>query len=159
MTIELIETLEEFNTLQDKWDNLVKRSTRPSPFFLWRWHYNWIKHFGSKNKLLIICVYSNNELIGLAPFVYVTQRPIRFLRLRYLNLTSSTSLGSDYLDIIAASGHESKVIDEVFAFLKNRRNWDIIELNGVAEDSPFRKSIKTILEAGNRAAAIVPALL
>jgi CelD/BcsL family acetyltransferase involved in cellulose biosynthesis len=114
--IEKIYTTDGFKKLKDTWEELLEASTSNCFFLTWEWLFTWWRHLSGGRKLFILCVRSEKQTIGIAPFVI---RDARFgiLSLRTVEFLGSGSVGSDYLDVIARRGSEEEVVDRLAKYL------------------------------------------
>jgi CelD/BcsL family acetyltransferase involved in cellulose biosynthesis len=97
---------------------------------------SWWLSYGSGKSLWIVQIKKDDELIGIAPFY---RSRVRHYGLGYneIRFIGDGSSDSDYMDIIARSGYEECVIQEVLNFiLRNPNFWDILHLNEIPQDSP-----------------------
>ncbi|MBS3149634.1 GNAT family N-acetyltransferase [Candidatus Woesearchaeota archaeon] len=131
--IETIKSKEKFYSMNDDWNKLLNESQNPNIFLTWEWVYEWFDIFGSRFKLYIITIKENDCLIGIAPFIINKNN---LSKMQIINYLGSTSVCSDYLDLIIKRGYEDDVIIEIFNFLKNNnKEWDIIILGDMNLDS------------------------
>src|SRR5690348_7529075 len=124
---------EEFDLLQEEWNQLLGQSLSDNVFLRWEWIHTWWKVFQNTNrKLFVVTARRDGQLVGAAPF-YIEERGL--MRTRYLKLCSD-ELAPDYLDMIAEKGKEAEVTQALGAYLVNRANqWDVIVLDNLRTDS------------------------
>ena len=133
LEIKEICTDEEFSHLKGEWDLLLSKSGSNNIFLTWDWLYNWWKIFHQGRRLNILIVRENGELKAIAPLFLSVRNPSGVRQLQFLG---SEAVGSDYLDFILYPNKEEKLLDLMLNFLnKNRRTWDLINLQGVPETS------------------------
>jgi len=108
------------------WEKLIASSSTASFFQTRDWLSLWEKHFGAK--LLLLGVYEDDKLIGIAPFSQDNEK------INFLGTTSvlGKELVTDYGDLIALPGKEKIIWQEVLKKLKNKK----IILDFIREDSP-----------------------
>ena len=132
MNTKVIEQINEFEELKDKWDNLLEESNYPNIFLTWEWLFEWYKWFGGQSKLYIITVWDNKDLIAIAPFV---KERIKLLNITLIKFLGTTYVCSDYLNIITKKGFETQAIEEIFSFIAADKSWDIVELRDMDQDA------------------------
>src|SRR5579871_985475 len=120
--IEKIADDDAFSRLQGEWDELLQTSAADNLFLTFEWLYTWWKHFGTRRRLSILALRSNQELVAIAPFW--TERPIlsRGQLLPTVQFLGSGSVGSDYLDVIVRRGFEDAALPALAnCFSRKRR--------------------------------------
>lgn len=139
LKVDLIRDKEEFKNIKTEWDNLLNKSNNPNIFLTWEWLYEWYDNLVTKEKLYIITVRNNKDLLGIAPFIN-TLKPI--LNIKIIKFLGSSFVYSDYLDLIIRDGFEDIVVKEIFSFLLSHFNdWDIINLTDMNLESINKKFI------------------
>ncbi|MFZ0945098.1 MAG: GNAT family N-acetyltransferase [Syntrophobacteraceae bacterium] len=131
-TFEMIESSESLAALRPRWESLLKIADRPGLFFHWDWNYAWWQSF-SKNddRLVVVLAERNGEPFGLAPFFVrrsnyygVPRRLLRFIGEGH----------SDRADVLVRE-HTPIFYRDLFAFLCERVEWDLIYLRELPEGS------------------------
>jgi hypothetical protein len=125
---------DEFAAAQDLWDDLLKRSDADPLFMCWAWQWRWWAHHGPAlgAELQIAAVYSEDRLVGLAPFYrhrVVVRRLLRPWRLELIGTAwrNSEAAFSDYLDVIADRGERERVLEALTEWLGTEA-WDELAL-------------------------------
>ncbi len=136
--VRVISNSEDFMALGSIWNDLLDRSLQRSPYLTHEWLYTWWEAFGEGVlKLHTVLFYEKmadgDILIGILPAYVRTLR--RFPLLRTLRLLGSEYVGCDFLDVIVLPGKETILHKALFAHLANRREFELVELQGVPEDS------------------------
>ena len=111
VTVETIGDLDAFRDLREEWTHLLAASCADHLFLSWEWLYTWWTHLAGNRRLFLLAVRRDGELIGLAPLAVTPGRRISLAPLSSLAFLGTGSVGSDYLDLIAARGRESEVLD------------------------------------------------
>ncbi|MCI0551105.1 MAG: GNAT family N-acetyltransferase [Anaerolineae bacterium] len=124
--IKQISDINFFAALKDPWQQLLSESPTQSAFLSWEWLYSWWKVYGEHKKLRLITAWRGSELAGIAPLML--EKKSKFgVGLRVL-----TSLGTPQSDVggfIYRAG-DSEIVDRLFDdLIRNKSEWDIIELN------------------------------
>lgn len=137
MSISVIKSEEEFDTLEAEWSQLADDCTYTTVFQTYEWNRVWWRHFGKafgRSLNILILRDEQNKLIGLAPlftsFWYST--PLR--RLSFIGTGAS-----DYLDIIAKNGCEEFVVKSIYDFISHMPGWQIGDLQQLREDGLLRQ--------------------
>ena len=125
---------DEFAAAQDLWDELLKRSDADPLFMCWAWQWRWWAHHGPAlgAELQVAAVYSEDRLVGLAPFYrhrVVVRRLLRPWRLELIGTAwrNSEVAFSDYLDVIADRGERERVLEALTGWLETEA-WDELAL-------------------------------
>ena len=145
MKTDLCTDISAFDELKAEWNNLLERSISNTLFLTWEWQRTWWEHLGSNELRIITVREEDGTLIGIAPLFEETWKD---------GTTKSISLigcvdVSDYLDIIAARGHEERVYA---AMLDTITRADFPAWNGglhlctLPEDSPTNAQLKAMAE-------------
>ena len=127
--IQRIQDLSGFAALRRHWDGLLAASGANNPFLTFEWLNAWWANLGGNARLQTIAVWSDNELIAIAPLMS-TRSPGWFTRLEFLG---SGHAGSDYLDLIVRRGRESEALDSLGDFIASKRQ--TLRLEHVPETS------------------------
>jgi CelD/BcsL family acetyltransferase involved in cellulose biosynthesis len=137
--ISVIDSLVQWETIRATWDKMLENSPINSFFLNWEWLYSWAECFlTEKRKLFIVCIYDQDEIIGIAPwyierisFIGTTLKRIRFL--------GTPESGSDYLDIAMKKGKEKEITNAVYEYLMTEasRKWDSLMLTDLPATSLF----------------------
>lgn len=119
---------DQFASIRDEWNVLLKRSAATSPFLLWEWMHTWWTNFGEAHTLLMLSFRRDGRLIGLAPLhIRTSSAGIRRVRILSDDL-------ADHLDLIAAPGEETAVVEGLWDYLReNTGIWDLIQLLHIRE--------------------------
>lgn len=116
--VECIDDGRGFTALRTEWNDLLRRSTADGPFLTWEWLNAWWNHFGAGSALRILTVRANDELIAIAPMHQPASAMPWWPHLEFLGTGEA---GSDYLDVIAASGREADAIAALAQFARSHR--------------------------------------
>lgn len=137
--IRAITSLEELETLSERWNSLLKETKSAYNIFLtWEWLSTWARHYVEKNNLWILLVYKEeNQLVGIAPLYFQRTRTLGVLKLREIRLLGSGEVCSSYLDFIVSEKHKRMVLYEIYRYLHQEaaRLWDILTLSEIPAES------------------------
>jgi CelD/BcsL family acetyltransferase involved in cellulose biosynthesis len=117
ITIETIGELEGFRDLREEWTGLLAASDADNLFLSWEWLSTWWTHLAGSRRLFLLAARSGGELIGLAPLAVAPGRRSSLAPLSSLAFLGTGSVGSDYLDVIAARGREAEALDALASYL------------------------------------------
>jgi CelD/BcsL family acetyltransferase involved in cellulose biosynthesis len=126
ITINKIDTVEDWMLLKEQWNEVLEKSPTPFPFLSYQWLSSWWHAFGTGKKLYLVLIFDNDELIGFAPLMqWKTQ--IGILPIRKLSfLANEHSPRADFI----FSKNSTKCLQLLWTYLlAHRADWDEIELN------------------------------
>lgn len=128
--------LSKFESLRDEWNALLETSQAYTIFLSWEWLFTWWKIFGTPNKLFLLTVREDSELVGIAPLYLETAKFAYSFSYRQLGFLGSHHVGSDYLDFIISPHNTATVTRAILDYLEqNRKQWDILKLTDILESS------------------------
>lgn len=104
--VEVIADESAFLRLRDEWNELVQNSASNCLFLTWEWLHTWWTHLGMPQPA-IVAVRRNRALVGLAPLF------TRSGLVPQHELMGRGTIGSDYLDLVAAEEHRDAVLAEI----------------------------------------------
>ena len=145
--IEEVRTLAELEKLQAEWEELQATAGAPSIFLTHQWFLVCAQNLPADQRMLILLVREGKRLVGIAPLIEERRR-IRGLPVTQIGcLQSRLSPFTDFLLIDPQEG-----LSAVLGHLWNtRRNWDVLRLSGLREDSPLLELLCSMLRAQRRA--------
>jgi hypothetical protein len=146
MAIKLIQSVSEFNSLREVWNNLLIKSASDVPFLRHEYLTNWWKTLGggewkSGELAILIDQTPEGELRGIAPFFIINQQVL---------LLGSHEI-SDYLDLITTEPVLPEFVDKIITFMASRKfpTWNKMVFYNLAENSPTLPFLeKSIAKAG-----------
>ncbi|MCB1825693.1 MAG: GNAT family N-acetyltransferase, partial [Candidatus Competibacteraceae bacterium] len=130
--LKIYQSLDEIPLTSLEWNQLVSHSETNTIFQTYEWFQSWWKVFGAHNQLLLIIVYENQELVGIAPLMITGRYPNRVIKF--------VSDGkADYCDFII--NREKKAILSVITkhIFSISHQWDSIALTNIPEYSSTTK--------------------
>jgi len=141
--LRLINTTQDFKALQHDWNMLYEKSKRSSIFSSWDWMFTWWEVFSDQynRELFIICLYQNEELVGIAPFQLVSSFPRSLIQGRTLCFIGSGEsqddlIVSQFIDFIVLPGIEDLMVKKVSEYLlESKRKWDFADFEFLLEDA------------------------
>jgi CelD/BcsL family acetyltransferase involved in cellulose biosynthesis len=125
----------DFSLLRDSWHRLHQISSDRSVFTTYDWQVAWWKTFGHGAKPILLAIYDNNTLIGLAPLADYNG---------CLSFIGGKAV-SDYLGFISLPGHELPFATAVVNALRTYE-WQTIALRGFRPASPYLTILPTVFQ-------------
>ena len=122
--------LETFVSLDAKWQELLTNSANNHIFFTPQWLKAWWQVFGSNYELILLSIYHDSRLVGIAPLKRKDKT---------LSFVGSSDV-CDYMDFIALKGREEYVFIRLMDYLE-QLEWNRFELDSVLPGSPTLKSL------------------
>ncbi len=143
MRVEIYTETEGFTILAREWNELLTRSASDTLFLTWEWQTTWWSCLGQGDLFLIAVRDDEHRLTGLAPLYRVESEKGE----RQLAVVGCVEV-SDYLDLIAAVGHEEALYTAVLDFLESETTpaWDVAIMCNIPGDSPTFSLMKTMAE-------------
>ena len=125
-------TQDEFKQLETEWNLLIDASGMENFFMSWKWLSIWWHFFGSDLEWLMIGIWENERLIGIAPLCIKKIRYLWGVAFREVQFMGSGITCSEYLDFIWLPNRNKQVFNILFCFLFNHyRNWDLVRLKDI----------------------------
>lgn len=123
-------------SLGDRWRALFARAERASPFLSFEWIDAWWRHLGAGRTPRIVCAWEGADLVGLLPLGEERIGPLPGAQVRRLGFLGERHGGADYLDVLATPDRSVEVARAIFGHLATAADFDLLDLDGVAADSP-----------------------
>lgn len=127
-------TEEEFSRAQVQWDSLLRTSAADPLFMSWDWQWRWWAHHRRTlgAELCLVALYSDAQLVGLAPFYThraVVRRILHPVRMELIGTAwrDARAAFSDYLDIVAMQAFRCRVVTRLVEWLREC-SWDELVL-------------------------------
>ena len=149
MHITRFTTFDALTPYADDWERLAVGM----PFRSWTWLSHWWRYYGPGNRLAVLGVFDDADLlIGIAPW-YLTCSPLHG---RVLRMLGSGEVCSDYLSVLCHPAAEAAIAEALADYLVGAVDdgpeglrWDLLELNGVdAEDRPVTHLVNALADSG-----------
>ncbi len=136
LNVSLIKNQSEFHNLKDNWNELLNKTVEPHPFLSWEWHFTWWETFAKENdQLLILCVHSDSELVGIAPF-YIKKRALcKVLKSIGEGEAMKEAIITHYQDIISENHNSLDVVDAITKYMNANKQWDYAEFSFVLDNA------------------------
>jgi CelD/BcsL family acetyltransferase involved in cellulose biosynthesis len=127
---------EALSGLRAEWQALF-RASEAAPFLSWEWAAAWQQWLGRSVTPRVLTVREGGRLVGLLALGEEERRLAgALLSARRLAFLGAGFGGADYLDVLALPGCGRDVAQAVGAHLARCGQFDVLELNDMAADSP-----------------------
>ena len=132
--IRVVAESKEFESLAGVWDSLLQRSVDDKSIYLTHeWLSTWWKHFGGENKLNILLIEREHQVIGIVPLM---KSKYRIGLVKYRLLETIGSVNCNYVGLIPPENRE-EAVTALLAYLEEElgNNGLVLRLTLVPEDS------------------------
>lgn len=136
LRIEVVQDEAVWLTMRDPWNELLDDSVYPNVFARWEWMTTWWKYFKKSNRLFIILVYHDHQLLGILP-LYVRSKTTLLLQQRkeLHPIGFGGPVCPEYPGPIVRRGCIASVCDALLESLLNTgEKWDSLWLDEYACD-------------------------
>ena len=150
MQLQVIQTLEELERLEEDWNQLLNCcSASHVPFLRYEFLSSWWKTLGGgewqHGELFVIVGRApDQEISGIAPLFFTKNK----VGIPALMLLGSIEI-SDYLDIITEASEIPAFVEALIEFLDGDKapDWHVLDLYNLPEDSPTLPALKKAAES------------
>lgn len=136
ITVEVMQGAGAIEALSEEWQALFS-TAQASPFLAWEWMSAWQQSLNQQRTPYLLCARQAGELVGLLalgvevlPVLGSPQRVCRF------SLLGEGFGGADYLDLLLKPESAQAAATAIFDKLARETTFDLLELDGLAADSP-----------------------
>lgn len=133
MHIEIITDATRFYNLRNKWSDLLATQTSTPLPLTHEWLTTWWKNFSSNRVLHISCVYEENQLIAIAPFM---KENITYRGIPATVISLMANGHSPYCDVIFNGAINSEKIANILELLIKTNSENILIFAKIPENSP-----------------------
>jgi len=120
----------EFKDYKDRWDDLLSSSHADNIFLTYEWIDACIRHFFNEEKLLILNVYNDGRLIGIAPLMIKRHK---YFGLPVKSVCFIGTSISDRMDFII-KGERENILGLIVDYLVGiKSEWDFIDLEEIPD--------------------------
>ena len=140
-SFRIVDNLNGFERLKFDWNNLAEKSRSYLPWLSWEWFDLCIKHFFAKDKFVILLLYQEGRIVGIAPFIVRREVFKGVFSIRKVEL-----MGNHYSPIRKFIGSD-QVTDPIMLnsleyFCNRYKDWDILEFDSLPEESDIFKAVE-----------------
>jgi CelD/BcsL family acetyltransferase involved in cellulose biosynthesis len=144
MKLNIIDTIEEWNTIGNEWNNLLRTSIQNVPFLTHEFQQAWWKHKGGgewpvATLFIVIAKDDTGKIIGIAPLM----KSKNDAGLQSIMFIGNLEI-ADFLDVIVASENHHLFLKDLINLISTRNDWDNLVFNNLLDESPTLSSLKTI---------------
>jgi CelD/BcsL family acetyltransferase involved in cellulose biosynthesis len=134
--IRIISESEEFESLSEVWDGLLRNSGDNNPIYLTHeWLLTWWKHFGEGKKLNVLIIEKEYQVIGVFPLMRTEYRigPLKIRTLETIGAVNCNHIG------LVRSGSREEAVSAFLAYLEEEfaKGELVLRLTWVPDDSRF----------------------
>ena len=126
--ISVIEDARAFAALEVEWEDLYRNAPLVTPFQSWAWLYSWWESYGKGYELRLVTMREGNLLVGLMPLMLERRWGVGRLLFVGTGLT-------DYQDVLAREGWETRVSRAGVQALKQIDGWHVADLQQLRPDA------------------------
>lgn len=142
LSIVRISDYHEFRNYKERWDDLLSRSDTDNIFLTYDWIDACIRHFFNKEVLLILNIFYEDRLIGIAPLM--------IKRGRYLGLPVRTLcfIGtgiSDRMDFIVEGNKGEAAVSIMDYLMSIKSEWDFINMEEMLDGTDTIRAIESYI--------------
>jgi CelD/BcsL family acetyltransferase involved in cellulose biosynthesis len=119
--IVVLDNTQDFTSLEEEWEDLYRNAPLATPFQSWAWLYSWWEYYGEGYELRLVTIRDDGLLVGLMPLML--ERRGGLGRLLFVG-TGPT----DYQDVLAREGWESRVSEAGVRALRQIDGWQVADL-------------------------------
>ncbi len=143
-SLRLVNSIEDFKSLQADWDNLYDKCDRNSVFSSWDWVFTWWEVFKDQfeRELFILCLYQGDALVGIAPFqICKGSFPKSLVQGKTLQFIGNgeayeDSIVSEFQDFIVLPELEAEMVSLVSKYLVQHSNkWNFADFEFILKDA------------------------
>lgn len=153
MHIERIDTLAEFASLREEWNDLLSASGSENIHMQHEWLWTWISSLGKGCDFLVLRIRSGGETIGFAPLKFRTVKLHGFLPYRQIVFLGHPEI--DFGDFIITR-NRAEVFEGIFSYLRQKCFWGEILLHNIPSISPNLPALQSVLPSTFPAYELAP---
>ncbi len=121
-----------FESLKPEWDALLRASDADCLFLTWDWIDCWRRSRPIPPSPLIITLWHDNELQGIAPLYRARLRLLGTINYAALRLLGDEGVGSEYGNFIVRKDHHPSLRQALWQYVRDHCDWDLIYLPNIA---------------------------
>ncbi|HWV39694.1 MAG TPA: GNAT family N-acetyltransferase [Vulgatibacter sp.] len=137
---------EAVRELEGEWKALARRAGA-APFLSWEWIEPWLRHLEPQRTPRLICARDAGRLVGLLALGETRRRIPGLGWVVRLGFLGERRGGADYLDVLAGGADRERATRAILCHLAEARDHDVLELDGIACDSPTLEPLRAAFAA------------
>jgi len=138
--LKVIKTINEFETIENEWENFRSLYGGDSFCNSWLWLNTWCSHYlQKKDKLTLYCLYVDGQLVGVAP-LYLKKIPCGYqLMLLATGEDEDGEICSEFQDVICLAQYEEEMLLALTRYIKIDASIISIQFCNVFPDSLIQR--------------------
>ena len=143
MTVRALDSMEDLEALADSWKDLLRRDPHATVFASWELAWHWWQHYGQGQPLRLFVVEHSGRVVGILPLYEQRVRLFPGIGIRVLRLIGTGGdTQPDYLGpLLEPACADAAATALAEHLLKARRDWRVILISDLVEESPFRRAM------------------
>lgn len=141
MIYKIVRKEDEFLQIEQQWQRLWQKNSESTCYNSFQVAYFWYKHLVPQSQLCIICIFHNEEIVGVAPLCIVEKKHWGFYRVRELEI-----LGwGDYKTFLFDPDFpkQSAIFKSFFEAIQSiNGHWDKMVLKNLRQDAQLSHFLK-----------------
>lgn len=141
--VDIVNSTDQFRLLEKDWNDLYAQNKDSTVFLSWDWMFTWweVFHASIHTELFILCVYSDDELIGIAPFHILVSYPKSLVQGKTLTFIGNgehckDKVISQYSDFLLKPDKQQEVVEAISHFLEQHKDkWDFADFEFLLQGS------------------------
>jgi CelD/BcsL family acetyltransferase involved in cellulose biosynthesis len=136
--------LEEFRPI---WNSLAEKQGPYKIFLSFDWFKVWLKHFLGENKLLVLLLYKENEIVAIAPFSIKRER-FKGVPIKKIELLGNVY--SPFRYFLINEGDDKEKVKNLFCIFdfvfKQHKGWSVLDLHAIPQENNWFNLVITTLK-------------
>ncbi|MGA2465569.1 MAG: GNAT family N-acetyltransferase [Thermodesulfobacteriota bacterium] len=136
--------LEEFRPI---WNSLAEKQGPYKIFLSYDWFKIWLKHFLGENKLVILLLYKENEIVAIAPFSIKRER-FKGVPIKKIELLGNVY--SPFRYFLINEGDDKEKVKNLFCIFdfvfKQHKGWSVLDLHAIPQENNWFNLVITTLK-------------
>lgn len=139
LRIKEISGYEEFMAMKDAWSDLISKSSADNLYLTHDWIGPYIRNCCNGNRLVILTVFEDSVLIGIAPLMI---RKYSFMGIIVKSVCFIGTGESDRMDFIIGASKERCVLSIMDHLMNINKDWDFLDFQEIPEHSGAAEAIE-----------------
>lgn len=149
-SVKEVDNLDELEGFRPIWNSLAEKQGPYRMFLSYDWFRIWLEHFLGRNKLLILFLYKENEIVAIAPFLIKRER---FKGLITSKIELMGNVYSPFRYFLINEGDDrgkETALSYILGFLlKKCKGWNVLDLYAIPQENNwFRLVMTTVRQMG-----------
>jgi CelD/BcsL family acetyltransferase involved in cellulose biosynthesis len=130
--LDVVTDINRFRDMRDEWNRLLLTYESASLPLRHEWFFTWWQVFGADRQLNIVCIYDEERLIAIAPFL---KEQSRYRGISIISQKLMANGHSPYCDLIIDCAISQKQKDGILDLVTRCDSVDVLLFNKIPEDS------------------------